>query len=169
MPKCKYGLACRIITPEMEMSTKLPKEQQHWFKFQHPCFWCLKEGHPELGPPGCLCPLDPKQYKAKPHLAKLIIPCTNMDADHRRCFRHPEDDEVVEEVVDEAPDELDEAVITSEEAWTPPTFGDVSEDDGMEAKMAAAEAAAEGLPSLSSASARFAYVSADGAAASALL
>ena len=48
MPICKYGLACRIITPEEEMSTKSPKEEQPWYKFQHPCFWCLKDGHPEL-------------------------------------------------------------------------------------------------------------------------
>ena len=42
-----------------------------------------------------------------------------MDPDHRRCFRHPEDDpEVVEAEVDEAPDELDQAVLPDEAACT---------------------------------------------------
>ena len=98
MPICKYGLACRIITPEEEMSTKSPKEEQHWYKFQHPCFWCLKDGHPELGPPGMKCPLHPRLGMTgrggvcPPVLAEMAAKhqCTNMDPDHRRCFRHPE-------------------------------------------------------------------------------
>jgi len=48
-------------------------------------------------------------------MADMIIPCTNMDPLHRKCFRHPEDDVVVEEVVDEAPDEMDDAVIRDEQ------------------------------------------------------
>jgi len=67
-----------------------------------------------------------------------------MDPDHRRCFRHPEDDEEVVEVVDETPDEMDAAVIKDEEAWTAPDCGTVDDDAGMEAKMAAAEAASNG-------------------------
>ena len=63
-----------------------------------------------------------------------------MDPDHRRCFRHPEDDEEKIEIVDEAPDELDEQVMKDEAEWTPPEFGDVSEDAAMEAKQEAAEA-----------------------------
>ena len=47
-----------------------------------------------------------------------IQPCTNLDPDHRRCFRHPEDDEEVIEVVDESLDEvrlrLDTWVVSSE-------------------------------------------------------
>ena len=146
MPRCKYGIACRIIDPKVEMTSHLPVEQQHWYKFQHPCYWICKEGHPDLGPPGCLCPLDPAQYAKKPHLAKLIVPCTNMDPDHRRCFRHPEDDAVEEEVVDESADDLDLAVVTSEAPWTPPTFGEgeVSDEAAAEAKGEAAEAAAAG-------------------------
>jgi hypothetical protein len=88
------------------------------------------------------CPLDPKL--GPPCMADMIVPCTNMDPLHRKCFRHPEDDIVVEEVIDEAPDEMDAAVIRDEEPWTAPEVGDVSEDAAMEAKMAAAEAAANG-------------------------
>jgi tetratricopeptide (TPR) repeat protein len=142
MPKCKYGIRCRIITPEEECTTKLPKEQQHWYKFQHPCFWVCKEGHPELGPPGVKCPLDPKL--GPKCMASMIKPCTNFDPDHRRCFRHPEDDAVCEEVIDETPDELDEAVVRDEAAWTAPEIGSVGDDEAMEAKMAAVEAAGNG-------------------------
>lgn len=142
MPKCKYGLACRIIDPKVEGTANLPLNRQHWYKFQHPCYWVCKEGHPELGPPGMKCPLDPKL--GPPCMADMIVPCTNMDPLHRKCFRHPEDDIVVEEVIDEAPDEMDAAVIRDEEPWTAPEVGDVSEDAAMEAKMAAAEAAANG-------------------------
>ena len=154
MPRCKYGLACRIIDPVVEMTSKLPIEQQHWYKFQHPCYWTHKEGHPEIGPPGQLRPLTmrfgmsglvgAKYPVCPPCMAEMIIPCTNMDPDHRRCFRHPEDDEEIVEVVDESTDELDEAVIANEATWTPPDTGTVSEDDAMEAKMAAAEAAGNG-------------------------
>ena len=152
MPICKYGLACRIITPEEEMSTKSPKEEQHWYKFQHPCFFCLKDGHPDLGPPGVKCPLHPRLGMTgrggvcPPVLAELAAKhqCTNMDPDHRRCFRHPEDDEEKVEIVDEAPDELDEQVMKDEAEWTPPELGDVSEDAAMEAKQEAAEAASSG-------------------------
>lgn len=49
----------------------------------------------------------------------------------------------VEEVIDETPDELDLAVVASD-GWTPPDVGEVSEEAGMEAKMAAAEAAGNG-------------------------
>ena len=148
MPKCKYGLACRIIDPVVEMTSKLPIEQQHWYKFQHPCYWVCKEGHPDLGPPGCLCPLDKAKYKdgkeaSAAELAAKIVPCTNMDPDHRRCFRHPEDDFVAEEVVDETADELDLAVVVGD-AWQPPEVGEVGEEAAMEAKMAGAEAASEG-------------------------
>lgn len=142
MPRCKYGLACRIIEPVVEGTSKGPIEQQHWFKFQHPCYWVCKEGHPELGPPGVKCPLDPKL--GPPCMAGMIIPCTNMDPDHRRCFRHPEDDVVAEEVIDDAPDELDLAVVADPPSWTVPDVGAVSEEEGMEAKMAAMEAASEG-------------------------
>jgi len=144
MPKCKYGLACRIIDPKVEGTSKSPIEQQHWYKFQHPCFWVCKAGHPELGPPGMLCPIDAKYYKGKPELAAMIVPCTNFDPDHRRCFRHPEDDFVPEEVVDESPDELDLAVVVEATPWTPPEVGVVSEDAAMEAKGEAAEAASNG-------------------------
>jgi tetratricopeptide (TPR) repeat protein len=74
----------------------------------------------------------------------MIIPCTNMDPDHRRCFRHPVDDFVAEEVVDETPDELDLAVVRDEPSWSSPDVGSVSEEEAMEAKAAAAEAAANG-------------------------
>ena len=57
MPVCKYGLACRIISPKEECTTKSAKEQQHWFKFQHPCYCVHNEGHPALGPPGIKVPL----------------------------------------------------------------------------------------------------------------
>lgn len=153
MPVCKYGLACRIISPKEECTTKSAKEQQHWFKFQHPCYWVHKEGHPLLGPPGMLCPLHPRfgmtgmqgrGAPCPPCMTDMIIPCTNMDADHRRCFRHPEDDEEVIEVVDESADELDVAVLKDEKPWTPPECGTVGEDEAMEAKMAAAEAAGNG-------------------------
>ena len=153
MPVCKYGLACRIITPEEECTTNLPKEQQHWYKFQHPCFWVCKEGHPELGPPGVKVPLHTRFGMSgmlgrggpcPPCLEGMIQPCTNMDPDHRRCFRHPEDDEEVVEVIDETPDEMDEAVLKNEQPWAAPDVGTVSEDDAMEAKMAAAEAMSNG-------------------------
>lgn len=125
MPRCKYGLACRIIDPVIEGSSKAPITEQHWYKFQHPvrddgqcaidhdslhphriptpacsvlsahslataparwqCFWVCKEGHPELGPPGMLCPLDAKAYGKNPALANLIVPCTNFDPD--QCAR----------------------------------------------------------------------------------
>ena len=144
----RYGLACRIIDPKVEMTDKLPKEQQHWFKFQHPCYWVCKEGHPDIGPPGTLCPLHTRfgmhgvvgrGGPCPSCLEDMIVPCTNMDPDHRRCgallprtrthaqsqthshlnpqlarpsscFRHPEDDAVVEEVIDETADELDQQV-----------------------------------------------------------
>ena len=142
----RSGLACRIITPEEEMSTKSPKEEQHWYKFQHPCFWCLKDGHPELGPPGMKCPLHPRLGMTgrggvcPPVLAEMAAKhqCTNMDPDHRRCFRHPVDDFVAEEVVDETPDELDLAVVRDEPSWSSPDVGSVSEEEAMEAKAAAA-------------------------------
>ena len=57
-------------------------------------------GHPKLGPPGVKCPIDASAYAATPELARLIVPCTNFDPDHRRCFRHPVDDVKVEEEVD---------------------------------------------------------------------
>ena len=49
-------------------------------------------------------------------------------------------------MVDESADDLDNAVIAAEDDWTPPTFadGEVSEEQGMEAKGEAAEAAANG-------------------------
>lgn len=153
MPRCKYGLGCRIIDPVVECTANRPVEEQHWFKFQHPCYWVHEQGHPELGPPGVKCPLHPRfgmtgvpgrGGMCPPCMTDMIKPCTNMDPIHRKCFRHPEDDEVVEEVVDETPDELDEAVIKDERAWTPPDVGTVDEDAGMEAKMAAAEAASNG-------------------------
>lgn len=156
MPKCKYGLGCRIITPEEEMSTNLPKEQQHWFKFQHPCYFVCKEGNPELGPPGVKVPLhdrfgmvgvNGRGAACPPCVGELCAAnqCTNMDPDHRRCFRHPEDDpEVVEAEEDEAPDELDQAVLQDEVAWTAPELGAVDEEAAMAAKMAAVEAAGNG-------------------------
>jgi len=153
MPKCKYGLACRIIDPVIEGTSKSPLESQHWYKFQHPCFWVCKEGHPELGPPGVKLPLHPRfgmhGFQGRgghcpPCFTDMIIPCTNMDPNHRKCFRHPEDDEEVIEVVDEAADELDEQVCKVEAPWEAPDCGTVSEEAGMEAKMAAAEAASEG-------------------------
>ena len=152
MPKCKYGLKCRIIDPKEEMTSHLPMEQQHWFKFQHPCYWVCKEGHPEVGPPGLKCPLYTRfgmdgvgrDRPCPPILDSMIIPCTNMDPIHRRCFIHPEDVVVaVEEDVDETPDELDAQVIT-DDMWDVPEVGEVSEEAAMEAKMEAQEAAGEG-------------------------
>mmetsp|Transcript_13531 Transcript_13531/g.33766 ORF Transcript_13531/g.33766 Transcript_13531/m.33766 type:complete len:313 (+) Transcript_13531:142-1080(+) len=151
MPRCKYGLACRIITPEEEKTAHLPKEQQHWFKFQHPCFWVCKQGHPALGPPGVKCPLHPRfgmhgvpgrGSSCPAVLSEMVVPCTNTDPDHLRCFRHPADDEEVVEVVDESPDELDLAIVTDEAGWTAPELGEVSEEAAAEAKAEAAEAAA---------------------------
>ncbi len=142
MPRCKYGLACRIIDPKVEGTANLPLSEQHWYKFQHPCYWCCAEGHPELGPPGIFCPLDAKL--GPPCMESMIIPCTNFDPDHRRCFRHPIDDVVVEEVLDEAADELDQQVVADEAAWSAPEVGTVSEDQATDAKMEAAEAAANG-------------------------
>ncbi|KAL1515134.1 hypothetical protein AB1Y20_004195 [Prymnesium parvum] len=153
MPRCKYGLACRIITPEEEKTAHLPKEQQHWFKFQHPCFWVCKQGHPALGPPGVKCPLHPRfgmhgvpgrGSSCPAVLSEMVVPCTNTDPDHLRCFRHPADDEEVVEVVDESPDELDLAIVTDEAGWTAPELGEVSEEAAAEAKAEAAEAAANG-------------------------
>jgi len=153
MPRCKYGLACRIITPEEEMSTNLPKEQQHWFKFQHPCFWVCENGHPEIGPPGTKVPLHSRfgmtgvlgrGAPCPSCLPAMTIPCANMDPDHLRCFRHPEDDEEVIEVVDETEDDLDRAVVKDEPQWTAPAFDEVGEDAAMEAKMEAQEAASNG-------------------------
>jgi len=141
MPRCKYGLACRIIDPKVEGTANGPLSGQHWFKFQHPCYWVCKEGHPELGPPGVMCPLDPKL--GPPCMAGMIVPCTNFDPEHRRCFRHPEDDVVKEEVVDESIDEFDSGV-TASLPWTPAELGEVSEEEAMEAKMAAAEAMGNG-------------------------
>ena len=54
MPKCKYGLACRIIDPVVECTANRPIAEQHWAKFQHPCYLICEEGHPGLGPPGML-------------------------------------------------------------------------------------------------------------------
>lgn len=142
MPRCKYGLKCRIVDPKIEGTSKGPLTSQHSYKFQHPCFWVCKEGHPELGPPGVLCPLDPKL--GPPCMASMIVPCTNMDPDHRRCFRHPEDDVVVEEVIDESLDDLDKAVLIETEPWVEPVTSDVSEEEGVQSKMLAAEAAADG-------------------------
>ena len=154
MPVCKYGLACRIISPTEECTSKLPKEQQHWFKFQHPCYCVHAEGHPELGPPGIKVPLHTRfgmhgvygrGIPCPPCTADFIVPCDNFDPDHRRCFRHPEDDpEVVVADVDEAADELDAAVVTGEAAWEVPDVGEVGEEQAMEAKMEAAEAAGNG-------------------------
>jgi hypothetical protein len=154
MPVCKYGLACRIISPKEECTSKLPKEQQHWFKFQHPCYCVHAEGHPELGPPGIKVPLHTRfgmhgvygrGIPCPPCTADFIVPCDNFDPDHRRCFRHPEDDpEVVVADVDEAADELDAAVVTGEAAWEVPDVGEVGEEQAMEAKMEAAEAAGNG-------------------------
>ena len=153
MPRCKYGLACRIIDPVVENTAHRPLNEQHWYKFQHPCFWTCLEGHPELGPPGVKVPLHPRfgmtgmlgrGAMCPPCMGGMIVPCTNMDADHRRCFRHPEDDEEVDETVDEAPDEMDADVISDEKTWSPPELGAVDEEAGMNAKMEAAEAAAEG-------------------------
>ena len=47
-------------------------------------------------------------------------------------------------MVDESADELDAAVLKDEKPWTPPECGTVGEDEAMEAKMAAAEAAGNG-------------------------
>ena len=166
MPKCKYGLACRIIDPKVEMTSHLPIEQQHWYKFQHPCFWICKEGHPEIGPPGQYCPLHTRfgmdgvgrSRPCPPIFADYMMKSTTdepwtlggkgrapaVDPDLRRCFRHADDDAVVEEVVDETADELDGAVLLDEKSWSPPECGTVNEEDAMEAKMAAAEAASNG-------------------------
>ena len=154
MPVCKYGLACRIISPKEECTTKSAKEQQHWFKFQHPCYCVHAEGHPELGPPGIKVPLHTRfgmhgvygrGIPCPPCTADFIVPCDNFDPDHRRCFRHPEDDpEVVVADVDEAADDLDAAVVTGEVAWEVPDVGEVGEEQAMEAKMEAAEAAGNG-------------------------
>ena len=153
MPQCRYALGCRIITPEEEGSTKLPVEQQHWAKFQHPCYWICEKGHPEIGPPGTKVPLHPRfgmhgkdgrGGPCPPCLKDMVVPCTNMDPMHRKCYRHPEDDVEVVEVVDETEDDLDRAVLTNEEPWTPPDVGEVGEDAAMEAKSEAAEAASNG-------------------------
>ena len=154
MPKCKYGLACRIIDPVVECTANRPIAEQHWAKFQHPCYWICEEGHPELGPPGMLCPLHPRfgmtgimgRGAPCPEIMNgMIKPCTNMDPMHRKCFRHPEDDEEVEEVIDETPDDLDNAVLSDEATWiNAADCGTVDEEAGMEAKMAAAEAMSNG-------------------------
>lgn len=153
MPKCRYGLACRIIDPVVECTANRPIEEQHWYKFQHPCYWTCDEGHPEIGPPGVKCPMHMRfgmtgmlgrGMPCPPVMAAMIKPCTNMDPNHRKCFRHPEDDEEVIEVVDEKPDELDAQVVVDEASWSPPECGEVGEEAGMEAKMAAAEAASNG-------------------------
>ena len=36
MPKCKYGLACRIIDPVIEGTSKSPIESQHWYECRTP-------------------------------------------------------------------------------------------------------------------------------------
>ena len=148
MPICKYGLACRIITPEEEMSTKSPKEEQHWYKFQHPCFWCLKDGHPELVRRDEV-PAAPRRHDGRGGVACRcsrrwwLHQCTNMNSTTGAASA-PEDDEEKIEIVDEAPDDLDEQVMKDEAEWTPPELGDVSEDAAMEAKQEAAEAASSG-------------------------
>ena len=136
------------------------------YKFQHPCYWICKEGHPEIGPPGQLCPLATRfgmdgvgrSRPCPPSFEEMVLKSTTdepwrpggngrapaVDPDLRRCFRHPVDDAIVEEVIDETPDELDEAVLHDEKAWSPPECGAVDEEAAMEAKMAAAEAMANG-------------------------
>lgn len=84
-----------------------------------------------------LCPLEAKL--GPPIMKGMIVPCTNMDEHHRRCFRHPEDDVVVVEVIDEAPDELDAQVVSDEASWAAPDVGEVGEDAAMDAKMAAVD------------------------------
>ena len=57
----------RVVSHHITLSFPFEPPPGTGYKFQHPCYWVCKEGHPDLGPPGVKVPL----HTRKPGLQNL--------------------------------------------------------------------------------------------------